>query len=401
MRPADLDHRTVRAVRRLRGPLDTDRFRHAVRRAVQRHDALRLKWPGGDPAAQTLSPPDSADVDVPVGPGSAAQAWHRAEQPLDLSDGPLRLELIRSAAAEHLLVTTEHDLASDGWSSGLLLTGLLAEYGGKPRADPGSYAEHVRAQRAAGGGLTPAQHRHWSTVPAAAPPLPAANTGLLVSAGATVLDPVRTAALRAAAVRWRATDFGVVLAAAAAGAQQQWGLEQVLLTTAALGRDSASARATVGLFHRLVDVPVSAGGSTATAARAASREVLRALQASRPPYSYPRMLAEGYCGGAPVLHRLRTGQGRTLSIAVEYVVAGPAEQALGDLRVSQIPGASPTARYSFHDLVLVAVLGDTLALTVLHDTGSVPAATARDFLAAAGTLLRDAPDSPPPDLGGS
>jgi hypothetical protein len=56
-------------------------------------------------------------------------ARHEACEPFELAAGPvLRGELVRVAADDHVLLLTVHHIASDGWSSGVLVREVLELY---------------------------------------------------------------------------------------------------------------------------------------------------------------------------------------------------------------------------------------------------------------------------------
>ena len=52
-----------------------------------------------------------------------------ANAPFDLSQGPLRLKMVRLAADEHALLLTAHHIVADAWSLGVLTRELAACYG--------------------------------------------------------------------------------------------------------------------------------------------------------------------------------------------------------------------------------------------------------------------------------
>ncbi|HTG31297.1 MAG TPA: non-ribosomal peptide synthase/polyketide synthase, partial [Thermoanaerobaculia bacterium] len=117
---------------RCRRPLDPDALSWAVSRIVERHEVLRTRFEtlDGRPA-QCVEPPVPIGVPVidlgglPAGDCvDAARRLARGEaaRPFDLRQGYLlRLSVLRLAADDQILVLTLHHIASDGWSSSVLL----------------------------------------------------------------------------------------------------------------------------------------------------------------------------------------------------------------------------------------------------------------------------------------
>lgn len=117
-------------------------LRDALRRLVERHDALRLRIEVRDDApCQTLCDdpvapivwhdlagldPSQAHAEI-CARGSASVA-----APLPLDQGPLfRVEAMRLPAGETLVLLIVHHIVADGWSMGLLLADLDALLAGK------------------------------------------------------------------------------------------------------------------------------------------------------------------------------------------------------------------------------------------------------------------------------
>ncbi|HET6705648.1 amino acid adenylation domain-containing protein, partial [Amycolatopsis sp.] len=116
---------------RLTGELDVDALRAAFADVAGRHEALRTVFPDsdGEPYQLVLSEPPpfrvstvaEADLDAAV---AAATAYE-----FDLTtDAPLRVELVRVAPGDHVLVMLLHHIAGDGWSMPKLWRDLAAAY---------------------------------------------------------------------------------------------------------------------------------------------------------------------------------------------------------------------------------------------------------------------------------
>jgi amino acid adenylation domain-containing protein len=127
---------------RLSGALDDAALAASIGELVGRHEVLRTTFPvrGGVPV-QVVHPAAPAGthplprVDLSgLGPAIAEEEAHRladeeARRPFDLAVGPvLRAFLLRLADEDHLALLTLHHVASDGWSSGILLRDLARLY---------------------------------------------------------------------------------------------------------------------------------------------------------------------------------------------------------------------------------------------------------------------------------
>jgi amino acid adenylation domain-containing protein len=122
---------------RLRGALDVEALREAARQLVQRHQSLHARV-SSDGGSLLLDP--ELVIDVPLVDLSESAAPERekrlnqhlrqqVEQPFDLERGPLtRVQLVRLAAREHLLVFTAHHIICDGWSLNIVLRDLCSLY---------------------------------------------------------------------------------------------------------------------------------------------------------------------------------------------------------------------------------------------------------------------------------
>ncbi len=119
----------------MRGLLDRQALRRAVRDLVQRHEALRIRFaPSGEgftvmpraPLAFTIAAPDDKPLDARL----AEVIESEASTPFDLVNGPLiRFTLVPDHGQDrHLLVMTAHHIVCDGWSMNILLEELGVFY---------------------------------------------------------------------------------------------------------------------------------------------------------------------------------------------------------------------------------------------------------------------------------
>ncbi|MGW7449820.1 condensation domain-containing protein, partial [Kitasatospora sp. NPDC054795] len=119
---------------RLHGAVDVEALRAAIGDVVGRHEALRTVYPtaGGQPR-QLILPVEDARVLFTVEPCTADEVAERisaeAFATFDLSaELPLRVVLFTLGGDESVLVLTLHHIASDGWSSGPLWSGIASAY---------------------------------------------------------------------------------------------------------------------------------------------------------------------------------------------------------------------------------------------------------------------------------
>ncbi|WP_224360630.1 non-ribosomal peptide synthetase [Hyalangium versicolor] len=174
---------------RLRGPLNEDALRQALRELVLRHEPLRTTFQavGGVPAQIISShPPEVRRLDLSgKSPEERDAELHRLvtqenTHRFELSrEPPLRLVLIRLAPQEHVLLLVLHHIASDGWSIEILsreLPGLYAGFAsGRPASLPPlpiQYADFAVWQRQQlGGDVLQKQLAYWKETLAGLSPL--------------------------------------------------------------------------------------------------------------------------------------------------------------------------------------------------------------------------------------
>ncbi len=124
---------------RLTGPLDVDVLRQALEAVVLRHEPLRTVFSlQGDRTYQFVLPPSTFELpvhdlrDVPDAELDAEltrRATAEAERPFDLTqDLCLRAQVLRLADHDHVLLLSQHHIASDGWSQQVLWRELKTFY---------------------------------------------------------------------------------------------------------------------------------------------------------------------------------------------------------------------------------------------------------------------------------
>lgn len=138
---------------RLRGPLDLDSLRAAVRGGIQRHEAMRMTFTS-DGSHLCVAP--SLDIEVGVLDLSALSDDDRASglerllrkevtEPFDLLFGPLvRATVVKLGPDDHQLVITSHHIVCDGWSIDVVVKDIGAIYTASKRNEPAGLPEAER-----------------------------------------------------------------------------------------------------------------------------------------------------------------------------------------------------------------------------------------------------------------
>lgn len=255
----------------LRGELDVDRLTSALRRAVNRHPALRTVFrDDGEPYRVVL---ESIELDCPVldRTGVAEDEALRAvlaaegERCFDLAKGPLiTARLLRFDDRKHLLFLLVHHIVFDSSSTGVLLRDLAAFYRGESRPPLlAGVADEADEQ------LRDADLAFWRSELAGAPvlrlptdrPRPVVRSGagasLVHEFGAEFMDAVS----RFSAAQ-RATVFMSLLSAVGAVLGRLSGQQDLVLGTAAASRPSG-AENEVGMFLDTVVLRLDLSGDPA------------------------------------------------------------------------------------------------------------------------------------------
>ncbi len=130
---------------RFRGVLRVEALEWALGEVVRRHEVLRTCYPvvGGRVVQRVVDGGfrlGFRDLSGVVDGWGVVGGWAVGEavEGFDLSVGPVvRGELVRLAVDDHVLLLTVHHIASDGWSSGVLVREVLALYEGFGRGVSG------------------------------------------------------------------------------------------------------------------------------------------------------------------------------------------------------------------------------------------------------------------------
>ncbi|MGW5049842.1 MupA/Atu3671 family FMN-dependent luciferase-like monooxygenase [Actinokineospora sp. NPDC004072] len=272
MYPGTSTYHEPKAIR-LDGPLDADALIGALRRAVNRHPALRtvFREVDGEPRRVVLP---AVDVDCPVldFSGTPEDEALRAvlaadgKQLFDLADGPLLLaRLIRLADDRHLLFLLVHHIVFDSSSTAVLVRDIAAHYRAWPQPpdlaplppepqtepDPSRVAADLEFWRRELAGATPSRL-------ATDRPRPAVRSG----SGASLtreFGPDLLRELREFGVERRGTVFMAMVGAITAVLGRFGGQDDVVVGTAVANRPPG-AEDRVGLFLDTLPLRVDLSG---------------------------------------------------------------------------------------------------------------------------------------------
>ena len=124
---------------RLTGALNLAAFEQTLSEIMRRHESLRTRFASVDGQPQQVIDAAEAFKLTPIELSEMAQSEREAEarrlakaeaqRPFDLATGPLlRVQLLRLAEEEHVVLFTMHHIISDGWSLGVLVKEVATLY---------------------------------------------------------------------------------------------------------------------------------------------------------------------------------------------------------------------------------------------------------------------------------
>ncbi|HEX4496856.1 MAG TPA: non-ribosomal peptide synthase/polyketide synthase, partial [Thermoanaerobaculia bacterium] len=261
---------------RITGPLSIPALAASLAGLVGRHEALRTRFEldaTGEPV-QRIAPASSPDlpvVDLAALPqdrrGSLASTLLReaARRPFNLETGPLlRALLLRSGADEHEILLALHHIVADGWSMGIVVREVAAEYaarllGREPELPepPVQYADYALWQEEwLNRGAVERDLAYWRQRLEGAPdvldlptdfPRPAVRSGR-GGEQPFALGPTLSASVRDLARRREATPFMVLLAALQVLLSRYAHSLDISVGTPVAGRRALETEGVVGLF---------------------------------------------------------------------------------------------------------------------------------------------------------
>ncbi|SUE14960.1 non-ribosomal peptide synthetase [Rhodococcus gordoniae] len=260
---------------RLRGALDVDALRAAIADLVDRHETLRTVYPDRDGVgSQVILPPSAATPTVRVEDVPVSEVENRVLRTVSAgfdvtTEVPLRLELLRVAPDEHVLVIVVHHIAADGASTEPFVRDLVTAYlartaGAVPGWQPLAvqYADYTLWQRAVLGSEddpdspVAKEIAYWTSVLADLPdrlelptdrPRPVEASGR----GATVdfeIDPALHAAVAELGRAAGCSPFMVVHAAFAVLLSRISGARDIAIGTPVAGRGEQALDDLIGMF---------------------------------------------------------------------------------------------------------------------------------------------------------
>jgi amino acid adenylation domain-containing protein len=272
---------------RLSGPLDVRALARTLGELVRRQEILRTTFPivVGQPA-QVIG--DPWPVPLPLidlsglGPERREAeilrlAAPERQAPFDLARGPLlRVELMRLAEEEHVVLVTLHHIVSDAWSTWIIVREVAAVYtalrtGRRPDLPPLpiQYADFAAWQRRwLQGEVLESELAHWKQRLAGAPlvldlptdrPRPAVQSfrGLLQT---RLLPLPLTEELKALSRRHGSSLFMVLLAAFQVLLHHQTGREDLLVGTSIANRERIEVEGLIGFFVNMLALRTSLAG---------------------------------------------------------------------------------------------------------------------------------------------
>ena len=271
---------------RLSGSLDVEVLRRTLGEVVRRHEILRttLAEVDGEPR-QIITPP--AAVNLPLvdlselGEAERDAALRRrleesAAACFDLARGPLlKLELLKLADDEHVLILTMHHIITDGWSTGVFINevGVLYEAFVAGRESPLpelpiQYADYAIWQRERlQGEVLEELLDYWRVQLAGAAPLelPAdysrtAEQSFRSETLPFTLTPELTIALKEISWREGVTLFMTLLACWQLLLARYTGREDIVVTSPIANRTQVGFEGLIGLFVNLVVLRTQVSG---------------------------------------------------------------------------------------------------------------------------------------------
>ncbi len=383
---------------RLTGPLDAEALQGALDTLVERHEMLRTAFVdrGGVPAQVVVPglrvPIDRRDaVSIEAARGIAQGL---ADAPFELARAPLmRVALLRTAPAEHVLVIVLHHILADGWSLATLTRELAQLYAagvaGVAAALPPlalQYGDFAAWQRGADAQLAFAPQREfWAQSLAGAPasvPLPAdrTRTGPPSLRGGTIrfaFDAGLAAGLRALARGTHTTLHATLLAAFATLLFRVSGQEDLTIGTPAGHRARPELEPLVGLFLNILPIRIACRAQESVAALccAVQERTLDAFAHGELPFE---QIVEA-AGGRGV-------QGHAPLFNVMFVMQHAAALALPGLEVEALELDAVVAKY---DLTLAIEEGPAGIAGGLEYAGDLfEAATAAELAGAFQDVVR-------------
>ncbi|GEB95157.1 condensation domain-containing protein [Microbacterium lacticum] len=347
----------VPVVSRVRGLLDIDVLRNAVRGVVTSQAVLRTEIVAADGGAvQRVT--DRTDIDIDVREvvdekAAAALATELSSLPFDLATGPIRVSVLRWHPERAYLVVVLHHIACDGWSMEVLFSQLLGaiaapDSGAEASTElaPPTYLEHSLRQRERLQGdhldtLVGYWRNHLQNAPAeiALPhdfrrPETGRHDGDRVDCA---LDESVSERIIGIAKKWRSTPFIVLLTCFAISLSQQSGDADVVVGCPVANRNRREDDGVVGYYADTLALRCSVDAS------ATFREVHDAVKAGVLGGFRHRELPFGMLVRSIAPPRSAANPLFQVMFALQNVPRRPRPEGDGGLSYEVLPDARPTA----------------------------------------------------------
>ncbi|MCU0680704.1 MAG: aminotransferase class III-fold pyridoxal phosphate-dependent enzyme [Polyangiaceae bacterium] len=333
----------------LRGPLEVEVMRRALRTLAGRHGALRTTF-DADGEVQRVAPSASLDltlVDLRSSPPAEAESAlshaleREARHPFNLERGPLaRATLLRRSEESHVLVLTMHHLVTDEWSSAVLFDELAALYAAERAGraavlpPPGEMLTYVERERRLAASPDESARAFWAeqlAPPWPARPLPpdrARQEGVVRPAAVArlTLGDDALAALRRHAAAAGGSLYAASLATFALLLHHVTGSDDVLFATHFAGQADVDGARLVGLCVKLLPFRSRLDPSALLAEHFARsrRAMLGAFTHRDFPWAELARVASGRPGAPPLrvaFNRRREDEGSLRLDGLEVTVA--------------------------------------------------------------------------------
>jgi amino acid adenylation domain-containing protein len=258
------------SVLRLRGEVNVPALETTLQRIIERHEVLRTVILADEQGQgyQQVMPAEGWKLSYEDQTQAAGNLEEHLQKlisaPFDLSaDYMLRAGLIRLGRDEYILAATMHHIASDGWSTSILVKEVVALYGAyiedqpaQLEALPIQYADYAIWQRKyMQGELLEAKLNYWKTKLAATAPLqlPCDNSrpAMQSSRGATLnfhIDQTLSAKLGALSHQHGATLYMTLLSVFKVLLYRYSGQEDICVGTPIAGRNRHEVEGLIGFF---------------------------------------------------------------------------------------------------------------------------------------------------------
>ena len=287
MDPGNWLYNVPRAIR-LTGKINLEAMKKAVNGLIGRHEILRTNYRViNDHAAQVIA--ERLTIEMPVTDLSSLPGGRREEEArrmvqaesekgFDLAAEPmLRARLFKLDETDHILFLNTHHIASDGWSSGVMVNDLSALYKSALENEPAAlpeleiqYADYAFWQRNwLQGEVLDQQLAYWRQQLDGAPPVLSLPTDRARPAIQTFRGAVYEHALPrsvADAVRLLsrqqgATPFMTMLASFDALLHYCTGQDEIVVGTDVANRTSVMTESLIGFFVNLLVLRLNLGGN--------------------------------------------------------------------------------------------------------------------------------------------